>query len=53
MIYTTISSQLYVLTSDAPKLQISEDFPEILDLDIQGFPDRPINVFLPRLLQVF
>jgi transportin-1 len=33
--------------------QICEDKPEVLDQDVPGLSQRPINVFLPRLLQVF
>lgn len=33
-------------------LQICEDVPEELDVDVPGLPERPINVFMPRLLQV-
>jgi len=32
--------------------QICEDKPEVLDQDVLGLSERPINVFLPRLLQV-
>ncbi|XP_024377334.1 transportin-1 isoform X1 [Physcomitrium patens] len=33
--------------------KISEDFPEILDSEVSGFADRPIAIFIPRLLQFF
>jgi len=33
--------------------QICEDKPEALDQDMVGLSERPINVFIPRLLQVF
>lgn len=32
--------------------QICEDIPQVLDADMPGLTERPINVFLPRLLQV-
>ena len=32
--------------------QICEDVPEELDIDVPGLPERPINVFMPRILQV-
>lgn len=32
--------------------QICEDIPQVLDLDVPGLAERPINIFLPRLLQV-
>ncbi|XP_078163255.1 transportin 1 isoform X1 [Carex rostrata] len=33
--------------------KICEDVPEELDVDVPGLPERPINIFLPRLLQFF
>jgi transportin-1 len=33
--------------------KICEDMPVELDTDVPGLSDRPINVFLPRLLQFF
>jgi transportin-1 len=33
--------------------KICEDKPEVLDQDVLGLSERPINVFLPRLLQFF
>ncbi len=36
----------------SPFWQICEDKPEVLDQDVLGLSERPINVFLPRLLQV-
>jgi hypothetical protein len=33
--------------------QICEDKPEVLDQDVVGLSERLINVFIPRLLQVF
>ncbi|KAL6844249.1 hypothetical protein ACP4OV_025922 [Aristida adscensionis] len=33
--------------------KICEDVPEELDVDVPGLPERPINVFMPRLLQFF
>ncbi|XP_072964721.1 transportin-1-like isoform X1 [Typha angustifolia] len=33
--------------------KISEDVPEELDMDVPGNPERPINIFIPRLLQLF
>ena len=33
-------------------VQISEELPEILDTDVAGLSDRPIAIFLPRLLKV-
>ncbi|XP_039127220.1 transportin-1 [Dioscorea cayenensis subsp. rotundata] len=33
--------------------KICEDIPEELDVDVPGLPERPINVFMPRLLQFF
>ncbi|KAJ4772512.1 Transportin-1 [Rhynchospora pubera] len=33
--------------------KICEDVPEDLDVDVPGLTERPINVFLPRLLQFF
>ncbi|GMP37439.1 hypothetical protein CsSME_00009121 [Camellia sinensis var. sinensis] len=32
--------------------KICEDIPQVLDSDMPGLTERPINVFLPRLLQV-
>lgn len=32
--------------------QICEDIPEELDVDVPGLSERPINIFMPRLLQV-
>ncbi|KAG0595592.1 hypothetical protein M758_UG179600 [Ceratodon purpureus] len=31
--------------------KISEELPEILDMDVAGLSDRPITIFLPRLLK--
>nr|GLL23577.1 transportin-1 [Ipomoea trifida]GMC81179.1 transportin-1 [Ipomoea batatas]GMC87495.1 transportin-1 [Ipomoea batatas] len=33
--------------------KICEDVPQVLDSDISGLSERPINVFLPRFLQLF
>ncbi|KAF7127709.1 hypothetical protein RHSIM_Rhsim11G0193600 [Rhododendron simsii] len=33
--------------------KICEDIPQVLDADMPGLTERPINVFLPRLLQLF
>ncbi|KAL3539108.1 hypothetical protein ACH5RR_002474 [Cinchona calisaya] len=33
--------------------KICEDIPQVLDSDISGLSERPINVFLPRFLQLF
>ncbi|XP_071921159.1 transportin-1-like [Coffea arabica] len=33
--------------------KICEDIPQVLDSDIAGLSERPINVFLPRFLQLF
>jgi transportin-1 len=33
--------------------QIAEDLPEMLDSEVPGFADRPIAIFIPRLLQVW
>ncbi|KAK6130104.1 hypothetical protein DH2020_036154 [Rehmannia glutinosa] len=33
--------------------KICEDVPQLLDSDISGLPERPINAFLPRFLQLF
>ncbi|EPS73595.1 hypothetical protein M569_01158, partial [Genlisea aurea] len=33
--------------------KICEDSPQVLDSDIPGLSERPINVFLPRFLQLF
>ncbi|CAK9134566.1 unnamed protein product [Ilex paraguariensis] len=33
--------------------KICEDIPQVLDSDISGSSERPINVFLPRFLQFF
>ena len=33
-------------------LKISEDMPDELDSDVPGLVERPINIFMPRLLQV-
>ncbi|XP_022849715.1 transportin-1 isoform X3 [Olea europaea var. sylvestris] len=33
--------------------KICEDVPQLLDADISGLSERPINVFLPRFLQLF
>ncbi|KAK1299596.1 Transportin-1 [Acorus calamus] len=33
--------------------KICEDIPEELDYDIPGLAERPINIFMPRLLQFF
>lgn len=32
--------------------QICEDIPQVLDSDVPGLPERPINIFLHRLFQV-
>ncbi|KAM0870061.1 hypothetical protein ACQ4PT_040269 [Festuca glaucescens] len=33
--------------------KICEDVPEELDVDVPGLSERPINVFMPRMLQFF
>ncbi|CAH9125944.1 unnamed protein product [Cuscuta epithymum] len=33
--------------------KICEDVPQVLDSDISGLSERPINVFIPRFLQLF
>lgn len=33
--------------------KICEDVPEELDVDVPGLTERPINIFMPRLLQIF
>nr|PNR26375.1 hypothetical protein PHYPA_030950 [Physcomitrium patens] len=33
--------------------KIAEDLPEMLDSDVPGFADRPLAIFIPRLLQFF
>ncbi|CAI0468897.1 unnamed protein product [Linum tenue] len=33
--------------------KICEDAPQLLDADVPGLPDRPIQIFLPRLYQFF
>lgn len=33
--------------------KISEELPEILDMDVAGLSERPITIFLPRLLKFF
>ncbi|KAG0489721.1 hypothetical protein HPP92_006584 [Vanilla planifolia] len=33
--------------------KICEDVPEELDVEVAGLPERPINLFMPRLLQFF
>ncbi|CAN1276351.1 TRN1 [Linum perenne] len=33
--------------------KICEDAPQLLDSDVPGLPDRPIQIFLPRLYQFF
>ncbi|RRT43756.1 hypothetical protein BHE74_00035122 [Ensete ventricosum] len=33
--------------------KICEDVPEELDVDVPGLSERPINIFMPRLLQFF
>ncbi|XP_044489331.1 transportin-1-like isoform X1 [Mangifera indica] len=33
--------------------KICEDIPEVLDSDVPGLAERPINIFLPRFLQFF
>ncbi|KAH9694610.1 transportin-1 [Citrus sinensis] len=33
--------------------KICEDIPQVLDSDVPGLAERPINIFLPRLLQFF
>ncbi|KAA8546130.1 hypothetical protein F0562_020976 [Nyssa sinensis] len=33
--------------------KICEDIPQVLDSDVPGMSERPIDVFLPRLLQFF
>ncbi|XP_072991613.1 transportin-1 isoform X1 [Typha latifolia] len=33
--------------------KICEEVPEELDVDVPGLPERPINIFMPRLLQLF
>lgn len=32
--------------------QVCEDIPQVLDSDVPGLPERPINIFLPRMLKV-
>ena len=32
--------------------QICEDVPQVLDSDVPGLVERPINLFLPKLFQV-
>jgi transportin-1 len=32
--------------------KICEDIPHVLDTEVPGLAERPINIFLPRLLQV-
>lgn len=32
--------------------QICEDIPQVLDSEVPGLAERPINIFLPRLYQV-
>ncbi|XP_038999179.1 transportin-1-like [Hibiscus syriacus] len=34
-------------------IQICEDIPQVLDSDVPGLVERPINIFLPRLFQFF
>jgi len=41
------------LITDLVVMQIAEDMPEILDSEIPGLADRPIAIFIPRLLQVW
>lgn len=41
-----------LLTIDFVIFQIAEDLPEMLDSEVPGFADRPISIFIPRLLQV-
>ena len=36
----------------ASSVQMCEDMPMQLDKDIPGLGERPVNVFLPRLLHV-
>ncbi|XP_031260063.1 transportin-1 isoform X2 [Pistacia vera] len=33
--------------------KICEDIPQVLDSDVPGLAERPINIFLPRFLQFF
>ena len=33
-------------------MQICEDIPQVLDSDVPGLAERPINIFLPRLFRV-
>ncbi|KAK6915084.1 Importin-beta, N-terminal domain [Dillenia turbinata] len=33
--------------------KICEDIPQVLDSDVPGLSERPINIFLPRLFQFF
>ncbi|XP_050232437.1 transportin-1 [Mercurialis annua] len=33
--------------------KICEDIPQVLDSDVPGLPDRPINIFLPRFYHFF
>ncbi|TYH88767.1 hypothetical protein ES332_D01G210900v1 [Gossypium tomentosum] len=33
--------------------KICEDIPQVLDSDVPGLAERPINIFLPRLFQFF
>ncbi|EOX97585.1 Importin beta-2, putative isoform 2 [Theobroma cacao] len=33
--------------------KICEDVPQVLDTDVPGLAERPINIFLPRLFQFF
>ncbi|CAA6660469.1 unnamed protein product [Spirodela intermedia] len=40
-------------SNDLNHMEISEDIPEELDADVPGLVERPINIFMPRLLQFF
>ncbi|KAM5562609.1 hypothetical protein ABKV19_017692 [Rosa sericea] len=33
--------------------KVCEDIPQVLDSDVPGLPERPINIFLPRILKLF
>ncbi|KAL6200397.1 hypothetical protein ACLB2K_030179 [Fragaria x ananassa] len=34
-------------------LEVCEDIPQVLDSDVPGLPESPINIFLPILLKLF
>ncbi|KAL6580848.1 Transportin-1 [Orobanche minor] len=48
------SNDVHLIEGDMDALsKICEDAPQVLDSDIPGLSERPINAFVPRFLQLF